>query len=309
MRSRMGEGETFMDGMTAKPTALIVKPDTIPGEIKAPQAWVTWRYELDKRQDWTKVPYQQDGRVRASTTDPETWASFEEVIDCYQSGGVDGIGFVLTNGIAGVDLDHCFDENRKFLPWALKIMFSLDSYSEFSPSGNGIRIFLKASLPPGGRKKDNVEMYDTARYLTVTGHHRAGTPLTIESRQDAIEALHHRTFSEPKIDKPVAAPDRMAPRAIERLEDAELLERAFRARNGDKTRQLFGGDTSAHGCDNSAADLALCSLLGWYTDDPQQLDRLFRASKLFREKWDERHYSDGRTYGEGTILKAMERRN
>jgi hypothetical protein len=48
MRSRMGEGETFMDGMTAKPTALIVKPDTIPGEIKAPQAWVTWRYELEK---------------------------------------------------------------------------------------------------------------------------------------------------------------------------------------------------------------------------------------------------------------------
>jgi primase-polymerase (primpol)-like protein len=92
------------------------------------------------------------------------------------------------------------------------------------------------------------------------------------------------------------------------LTDSELLGKAFRAPNGDKVKRLFDGDTSQHSDDRSAADLALCSHLAYWTrGDQTQIDRLFRQSGLFREKWDERHYGDGRTYGQGTILKAMDR--
>lgn len=52
--------------------------------------------------------------------------------------------------------------------------------------------------------------------------------------------------------------------------------------------------------------MALCMLLAFWTGrDATQMDRLFRRSGLYREKWDELHYGDGRTYGEGTIERAI----
>jgi primase-polymerase (primpol)-like protein len=52
--------------------------------------------------------------------------------------------------------------------------------------------------------------------------------------------------------------------------------------------------------------MALCSLLAFWTGgDTHQIDRLFRDSGLYREKWDEVHFSDGATYGERTIERAI----
>jgi primase-polymerase (primpol)-like protein len=294
----MGESETFMDRMTARPVALIPKPDAIPGEIKSFRAWVVWRYEWIK-QKWTKVPYPTvGGSIKASSTDPSTWGTFSDAIDRYGRGEFDGIGFVLDpkNEIAGVDLDHCVGESTAV--WAMKIMFQLDSYTELSPSGTGLRILLKGAIPPGGRKKNSIEMYDSARYLTITGHHRARTPLTIESRQEAITALHTRVFAE----EPGPRLRRIHSETRLQLTDNELLEKALRAPNGHKIKALYGGDWSGY-FSQSQADLALCDLLGFYTRDDQQLDRLIRSSGLYREKWDERR-GDG-TYGQRTIAKAL----
>ena len=288
-----------------KPTALSVEPENIPAELQALRQWVCWRYEW-KDEKWTKVPYRTDGESPASTTKAATWGGYPEAVRTYFLGdcGVDGIGFVLSadDGFVGVDLDHCVID-RKVSIWALKIIFELESYTELSPSGTGLRIFLKGKLPPGGRKRGPIEMYDSGRYLTITGHHRAKTPLTIESRQDGIAALHSRVFAP----EPKPQPNHYHSKPELELSDSELLERAFRARNGDKVKALYEGDAASYES-KSQADLAFCSQLRFYTDDAAQIDRLFRASKLFREKWDERHYGDGRTYGEGTISKVMEGR-
>src|ERR1039457_4494756 len=73
--------------------------------------------------------------------------------------------------------------------------------------------------------------------------------------------------------------------------DEDLLERARAAANGAKFARLWAGDTSEHGGDASAADLALASMLAyWCEGDLGQMDRLFRRSGLMRPKWDERHY-------------------
>lgn len=282
----------------SRPTALTVKADSIPAELKSLRAWVIWRFDLagDK---WTKVPYRTDGAIKASTTDRSTWGTFGGAMDRYGRGDFDGIGFVLDpqNGIAGVDLDHCVGES--IVVWAMKIMLQLNSYAELSPSGTGLRILIKGAIPPGGRKRNSIELYDSARYLTITGHHRAGTPATIEPRQEVITALHSRVFA--KEPEPQPRPIRSETKI--QLADSELLDKAFRARNGDKVRALYDGAAVYES--QSQADLALCSALRFYTDDASQIDRLFRSSKLFREKWDERHYGDGRTYGQGTISKAM----
>jgi hypothetical protein len=96
----------------------------------------------------------------------------------------------------------------------------------------------------------------------------------------------------------------------EDVSDAELVDRAVRAANGDKFARLWDGDASDYATagneGRSEADLALCSLLAfWCGPDESRIDSLFRQSGLMRPKWDERHYGDGRTYGQGTIGHAF----
>jgi primase-polymerase (primpol)-like protein len=87
------------------------------------------------------------------------------------------VGFVVTatHPFAGVDLDHCRDpETGKVALWAADIIRRLDSYTEVTPSGAGVRIWVRATLPPGGRKKGRIELYDRDRYFTITGAHVPG---------------------------------------------------------------------------------------------------------------------------------------
>ena len=89
------------------------------------------------------------------------------------------------------------------------------------------------------------------------------------------------------------------------LEDDELLDKAFGARNGDKLQRLLDGDFSNYPS-QSEADLALCSMLAFWATDEAQLDRLFRRSGLMRDKWGKKH--GARTYGEATVEKAFSNR-
>jgi hypothetical protein len=83
------------------------------------------------------------------------------------------------------------------------------------------------------------------------------------------------------------------------LDDRELLERAFAARNGAKFRALWEGDRSGYGSE-SEADQALVRLIAFWTGpDPGRIDWLFRQSALVREKWDRE------SYREATIATAL----
>jgi putative DNA primase/helicase len=98
----------FYSDPSAKPGVSAVICDSIPPEMRAERRWLLWRLEWveDKKGKgkWSKVPYQSNGR-KASSTDAKTWTPFETAVGAYRSGGFDGIGFVLGDGWAGVDLD------------------------------------------------------------------------------------------------------------------------------------------------------------------------------------------------------------
>ena len=105
---------------------------------------------------------------------------------------------------------------------------------------------------------------------------------------------------------PAPAPAATTPRETN-LDDADLIERARRAKNGAKFARLWAGDTSEHGGNDSSADLALCDLLAfWCGGDAARIDGLFRQSGLMRGKWDERRGE--LTYGERTIAVALKDR-
>lgn len=160
-----------MSAPTPKPTYLKVHPENIPDELIQLPQWVCWR-AVWRDGRWTKIPYQPDGRF-AKSTDPATWAEFGECLETYQVRGFDGLGFVLTRdaGIIGVDLDHCIDADGNVAPWAQQAVGTLGSYTETSPSGDGLHILVFGTFPGGmtGRRKGGVEVYAEGRYLTVTG--------------------------------------------------------------------------------------------------------------------------------------------
>ena len=97
--------------------------------------------------------------------------------------------------MAGVDHDHCFDPATGTLQtWAWDNVCLLNSYSEVSPRGEGVKTIVRGALPPGRRRTGQVEMYDSGRFFATTGHHLAGTPCTVEERTAALHALHRRIF-------------------------------------------------------------------------------------------------------------------
>jgi len=285
----------------------------IPAELRERRQWVLWRRET--RPDGrggvkpTKVPWSPREGRNASVADPSTWTSFQEAVEELESGAGDGIGFVFTaeDPFVGIDLDGCRDPQTGAVePWGQEIIDQLDSYTEVSPSGAGIHVIAIATLPDGGRRKGRIEMYDQDRFFCTTGQVADGAPRAVARRQTQIEALHAQVFGEPTPSAPQVGPARPPRGNGTPLDDDDLLERARQARNGDRFRRLFDdGDLTDHPS-QSEADLALCARLAFWTNgDAAQMDRLFRRSKLFRPKWDESHSTDGHTYGDITIARAI----
>jgi integrase len=69
--------------------------DTIPAELRDRPQWVGWRHEVRDGKP-TKVPRRPGAPSRnASSTDPATWASFEDARATVERGEADGIGYVF----------------------------------------------------------------------------------------------------------------------------------------------------------------------------------------------------------------------
>jgi len=240
----------------------------------------------------------------ASVADPSTWSSYRKAKEAYQRLDLDGPGIVLTENdpIVGIDLDACRDpKTEKIEKWAREIIRDMESFSEVSPSGTGVHIYIKGKLPAGGHKGDKVEIYDQRRYFTVTGKHLKNTPMTIHRRDMELKKLIDEYFPDKKT--MISNSNQYESNS---LPDKEIIRLAKKAKNGEKFKRLLRGDTRDYKS-KSEADLALCQIFSFYAGkNPEQIDRLFRQSKLYRKKWDKRHSSDGTTYGQMTIRKAME---
>jgi hypothetical protein len=271
--------------------------------IRDLRQWLCWRTE-ERDGKPTKIPYSPLTGFLASSSDPETWASHSEAVKARKERGYGGIGFVFTteDDLCGVDLDGCLNpETGEIEDWAREIIEELDSYTEISPSGGGVHALVRGELPPGRNRKGRFEAYDKGRYFTVTGRHLDGTPKTIENRQEQLASVVRRVLGEQE-----STNGHGSHGPSNDLSDTEILARARQAANGEAFETLWAGDTSDY-ASRSEADLALCSRLAFWTGgDPIRVGALFRQSGLYRPKWDERHYANGKTYGEATIEKAFE---
>ncbi|PAD46682.1 phage/plasmid primase, P4 family [Shouchella clausii] len=280
----------------------------IPQELRDFPQWIVWRKETRKGKT-TKVPYKADG-WHAKANDKQHWTTFENAVKAYESGKTgkfDGIGFMFSKDdpFVGIDLDHCIQDGA-YSDDAKRIVDQLDSYTELSPSGDGLHIIVKGKIPlrgPGTGKKNverGIEVYRNGRYFTFTGNvvHQKD----VMDRSDTLKSFW-QDYMENKPTESVKSPPPQKRPNISELSERELWEKMFNSKKGAEIKSLFDGNLINN--DHSSSDLALCNYLAFWTDrNTTMMDSMFRESGLMRDKWDRQANSDGTTYGELTIANA-----
>ena len=242
-----------------------------------------WKYETRDEKP-TKVPYRVSGTGRASATDPTSWAPYDacrKVFDL-QSDRYAGIGFVLSSDddLVCVDLDNKESHQDK-IPEYTALAVKFGSFAEVSISGKGIHIWCKGKKPGTRCRRGDIEIYETGRFIAITGWQIPGTPGDIRSSQVAIDELYESVEKKrlPRVFQDSSCSDDLSDETIINLAE----------KHQSKFSRLFRGDTSGYDS-HSNADLALCNILVFYTRDAIQIDRIFRRSGLNREKWDREDY-------------------
>ena len=281
---------TFANGII---TTFYMKEVHILQSMKRYSNWVCHR---------NKIPIDPKTGKTAKSNDSTTWWTYQQAkLFMEQDKSISGIGFMFSHSpYVGIDIDHCVDAQGIMSKLALDVISIFQSYTEFSPSGTGIHIICKGKLPGAGRKNSNLglEMYDAGRYFTVTENVLKGYTM-IGERQQEIDTIYQKYFSteKSKVSKPQ--------QTTICLDDDNVINMAGKSQNGSKFLSLYTGDWQSYYNSQSEADLSFCNMLAFWTGcDFDQMDRIFRASGLMREKWDKKHGIN--TYGDMTITKAID---
>jgi hypothetical protein len=307
----------------------------VPAELRSRKQWVVWRFEYrepgpnsKKGGKWTKVLYQPDSPVRkARTNDPKTWDTFEAAVKAWRAEPevFSGVGYVFSESdpYSGIDLDNCLTGpgNSEVADWAAPILALLSgTYAEISPSGRGIKLWGRATLPGDGTKRIGygetgegaIELYSHTRFFTVTGNAwDESDGGAIRDIQDVATDLYHRVQDDAAGDREKRAKARAKAKKKATgaargggdgffVDDAALLAHARSAKTGASFAALYDAGDLAGYESESEADLALCNMLAFWTGkDAGRIERLWMASALgqrdkVRERGDYRAWTVGK---------------
>ena len=275
----------------------------IPQQLRDGALWCVWKREI-RGGNPTKVPYNPNTGDRAESNNPDTFSSFAVADEKYRfDGDYDGVGVRVDNGFSFIDIDHCITDGA-LSNLATDICQKINSYTEKSPSGTGLRIVIQGDISYDRSRyylknpSNGVEFYVsgmTNRFMTITGNTIHDVPIRHITNEDLTDFLEQYMLR-PVRQQPQNSPATAAPTVS--LGDSEIISKALQ---NEKFRALFYGDMSEYNNDHSSADLALCNFLAFWTGcDSSAMDRLFRQSALYRDKWDRADYRNE------TIRKAID---
>ncbi len=271
-------------------------------EITSKKAWAVFVYsDRAKNGRWRKPPINPLTGSLAKPNDRKTCVSFSEAVQHlngkdFMNRKYQGLSFMPGEGILGVDLDDCISDGI-VAPYAAEIIDKLNSYTEISPSGTGIRIIGKCTIVENHKKDKpvSVEIYYKNHFLTMTGNvYQEFRPIR-DITAEALEIVEQYFPPEPKrtIVNNIVSPS---------LSDDEIIHKLISEQNGVGKALFYNTVLRAT---ESEHDLALCNKIAFYTQDPIQIRRIFEKSTLYQQK-DREHLRrfDGR-YGDITIEKAL----
>lgn len=279
-------------------------------ELKSQKVWLCWNYETRKGKR-TKVPISARGTVTGANSEyAHTWVTYDEAVKAAEERGYNGVGFKIPQGYFFLDIDH----KELADPFVQLMLERFNSYSEYSVSGGGIHIYGKCNIDrlPTYLDKDGKSRLDKAfymknphnstelycggitnRFAVYTGNVIRNVPL-----KECTDALLVT------LDKDMRRKQKVKYSEKRDGDDRELFDivaNLLKQKNGEKFCKLYSdGDFSDYGS-QSEADCALCAMIAFRTGaDPEMIDRVFRSSALYREKWEREDYRTA------TIEKGIE---
>jgi hypothetical protein len=237
-----------------------MRRNNIPAELRALPQWVV--------SNENKIPHNPRTGATASVANPTTWGTFEEAC---KAPNFKHIGFVLAdhNNLTIIDLDDKPDRPASPEQKELqkRILAEFQSYTERSQSGTGYHIIVRGHIPAGVHK-DSIEIYSSGRYMICTGD--VTKQLPVNNYQGHLDNMFLQM--RPQEDVTLVQVD-------SEISDADIVDMATNASNGEKFTSLCKGDTSGYP-GQSEADLAVMSILAFYTKDNEQVMRIFRMTEL-----------------------------
>jgi hypothetical protein len=296
----------------------------IPSELKALPNWVSW-----KLTEKGKEPFIAGTNKHAKVNDSSTWTAFEPAVASTKINGAEGVGFVIggqavEEEIVGYDVDGCRNpKTGELTPWAMQLLNATSSYSETTPSGFGIRIWVKGKLPNsehvfdldpaagfGGKVK--IEVYDNSRFYTCTGDsvYQESVGIRTCDLNVVYELIREIQTKYPAPSKTknthgngvsTSMPVRIQRSGTALTNKYELLMRG--TVSGDKPMTVsdnFGNSLTYD--DRSAADMALATVSARkHGNNPDAIWNDYVESSLYREEWGKREADFRRL----TIAKAI----
>ncbi len=280
--------------------------------------WVLWRADKNPDGSVRKTPIHPQSLRPHDAHDPHIHMHYMDAASLAAQHGV-GVGFVITahDPFAFFDIDDCIDPATGQLNEIATNLLTMlpEAWREVSQSGQGLHIICsidKSKLPADRACKSPLgfDLYTDRRFVAITGNHASGDPgedLTARVVHIAQSWLTHADRADTAATEWTTGP-------VEQWsgpeDDDELIQLALRERpvfaslwnaDEDYLRAKYPPDKArADGLewDRTAADLALCWHLAHYTGkDCERMDRIFRASVHYREKWER--------YGRATVLRAV----
>lgn len=244
--------------------------------------WCVWKMNSDRG----KIPYNPHTGYKAKSNDPSTFSDFQTVCKAFETGKYDGLGIGIFHGIGAIDIDHCVVDG-KYSDMASDIIDRMGSYTEISPSGNGIRIIFTVDnfqynkeLYYINNQKKGLEIYiagATSKFVTITGNAINNNSIVdgTAKLQEVLDMYMQRNIPETKAAVEPAV-------SVSQADD--FLQIGI---DKDKNLKAYWNGARPHG-DESEDDAGLMAkLMYWCNNDPNEAIKAFRSSPYASQKDDE----------------------
>lgn len=272
---------------------------SIPNELKLSALWCCWKYVNNKNGDNIKMPFNPLTGFPAKSNDKKTFVSYptamryaESYIAYENDKQIGGIGLGIFNGFSAIDIDHCVD-NGKPNKMAQEIIDFCDSYTEYSPSGTGIRIIFKSKIFIDKNKyyinnaKNGLEIYisdNTNKFVTITGNNINNKDINEIDISELLEKYMKRSIP-------------LTPMITPQFGNVSIDINQALLKDG-KLYELWNGKAPGSHSNESELDMSLCCKLAFYFNgDFNRIKQAFESSpyylskdELHKNKWLNRGY-------------------
>lgn len=280
--------------------------EVIPEELQELKQWCCFKLQ-QRGEKMTKIPIDANTGGLGKSNDESTWATFEVAMDAIDTFNCDGIGFYFKPPYFGIDIDNVREEIERYQSGdhedniVSEFIEMMCSYTEYSVSGNGIHIIAKGELPKGGRRKGNVEMYDSGRFFAMTGNIISNYSRVEDDDYGKVGYLHNKYIAKSEVTE--SSVSHSTQKGVD-IPEAEIIQIACNSKNGMRFKLFMSGGWEQFYDSQSEADMAFANDLAFWTNrNFNKMDSIFRKSSLYREKWDRKQNNS--TYGAETLNKAI----